>query len=377
VLQEGNEVEEFRVEVPDAVLTDLRHRLEQARLPSPPVLDGGETAETVERIEELVRYWRDGYDWRLQERRLNSFPHFRSTVDGVGLHYLRIEGTGQDSLPLLLTNGWPSSFIEYLGILESLAEDFTVVVPTLPGFGFSDPCPTEDLSQQRVAHLFNELMVSELGYRRYVAHGDDIGGGIVNRLGQHHADSVLAIQTANWINPTVDASELTDAERAYVAADREWDETEGAYAHVQATRPQILAYGLNDSPLGLAGWILEKFLTWSDPATRDRLSADDLLTTVMIYWITETISTSMRRYALPYTPLKPTEAVLAPTSVLLPHEPKLPVPPESWLRRAYPNLTRHVVVDKGGHFLALESPERFVAEIRAAFSPYHYPGKAT
>ncbi|GAA1708106.1 epoxide hydrolase [Fodinicola feengrottensis] len=333
-------------------------------MPAPPVLDGGETADTISRIEELVRYWRDSYDWRRQEKRLNAFPQFRSST---GLHYLRIPGTGRDPLPLLLTNGWPSSFVEYLNVLGPLSANFTVVVPTLPGFGFSDRYATDDVSQELVADLFDQLMVSELGHRHYVAHGDDIGGGIVNRLGQHHADSVLAIQTANPLSPP---AALTDAERDFVAAEQEWDATEGAYAHVQETRPQILAYGLNDSPLGLAAWILEKFLTWSDPATRDQLSADDLLTTVMIYWVTETISTSMRRYALPYKPLLPGESVPVPTSVLLPHEPKLPVPPESWLRRAYPNLTRRVVLGEGGHFLALESPSRFVAEIEAAFRPY-------
>jgi pimeloyl-ACP methyl ester carboxylesterase len=359
--------EPFQLAVPEAVLTDLRERLQRARMPAPPVLDGGETPETLDRIAELIRYWRDSYDWRAQERRLNSTPQFRSTVDGVGLHYLRVEGTSANPLPLLLTNGWPSSFVEYLDVLTPLSETFTVIVPTLPGFGFSDRCPTDDLSQERVAGLFNQLMVSELGFERYVAHGDDIGGGIVNRLGLHHADSVIAIQTANPIYPTVKPADMTAQERDFVAAEEKWEAEDGAYAHVQATRPQILAYGLNDSPLGLAAWILEKFLTWSDPATRGRMSADDLLTTVMIYWVTETISTSIRRYALPYTPLDPARPVLVPTSVLAPHEPKLPVPPESWIRRAYPNLTRYEILNEGGHFLALESPERFVAEIRAAF----------
>jgi pimeloyl-ACP methyl ester carboxylesterase len=167
------------------------------------------------------------------------------------------------------------------------------------------------------------------------------------------------------------ADTLTAAEQSFVAASTRWDHDVGAYDHVQATRPRTLSLALNDSPVGLAAWILEKWLTWSDPVTRDRLSPDELLTNVMIYWLTETIGSSMRFYA-PATepPLGPGEAITAPASVLIPHEPHLPVPPESWLRRAYPGMERFVVLDRGGHFLASENPRGFVAEIREAFRPY-------
>jgi pimeloyl-ACP methyl ester carboxylesterase len=372
----------FRIEIGDAALGDLAARLERARIPSPPVPGGGEAAGTIRRIEELIAYWRDGYDWHAQERRLNSFPHHRATVDGTGIHFIHVPGSGPDPLPLLLTNGWPSSFVEYLGVLGPLADpaahggdpadSFSVVVPALPGYGFSDRCLDQPMDRMTIAALFSQLMTGHLGYRRYVAHGDDIGGGIVNRLGMRHADAVLAIQTANWLTPYTGAGSvpLTAAEQAYRAAAAEWDSAEGAYAHVQATRPQTLAYGLNDSPAGLAAWILEKFLTWSDPATRDHLTADDLITTVMIYWATQTIGSSIRLYVPPAAPLGPEDLVTVPASVIATHEPKLPVPPQSWLRRAYPNMTRLVTLDQGGHFLALESPERFVTEVRDAFRPY-------
>jgi pimeloyl-ACP methyl ester carboxylesterase len=304
-------------------------------------------------------------------------------VDGAGIHFIHIPGSGPDPLPLLLTNGWPSSFAEYLGVLGPLtdpaahggdpADSFSVVVPALPGYGFSDRCLDRPLTRVSIAALFNQLMTGHLGYRQYVAHGDDIGGGVVNRLGMRHAETARAIQTANWISPYTGAgtAPLTPAEDAYSAAAAEWDRTEGAYAHVQATRPQTLAYALNDSPAGLAAWILEKFLTWSDPATRGRLHADDLITTVMIYWVTETIGSSARLYTPGSSPPPgPGDLITVPASVLVPHEPRVPVPPESWLRRAYPNLTRLVTLDEGGHFLALESPERFVTEIRDAFRPY-------
>ena len=379
-------VDPFRISLGDAVLGDLAARLGRLRLPSPPVPGGGEAAETISRIEELLAYWRDGYDWPAQERRLNAFPHYRAAVDGVGIHFIHVPGSGPDPLPLVLSNGWPSSFTEYLGVLGPLADpaahggdpadSFSVVVPALPGYGFSDRCLDRPLSRVSIAALFNQLMTGHLGYRRYVAHGDDIGGGVVNRLGLRHADTVLAIQTANWITPYLGpgTDPLTPAEQAYHAATAEWDSAEGAYAHVQATRPQTLAYGLNDSPAGLAAWILEKFLTWSDPACRGRLRADDLITNVMIYWATETIGSSIRLYTPSSAPpLGPGDLITAPTSVLIANEPNLPVPPHSWLRRAYPNLTRVATVDEGGHFLALESPERLVTEIRDAFRPYRQP----
>jgi pimeloyl-ACP methyl ester carboxylesterase len=379
------EIEPFHIAVPDATLDDLAARLDRARLPAPPIRGGGESEATIRRVETLIGYWQSGYDWRAQERRLGAVPQFRATVDGVGIHFVHVPGTGPDPLPLLLTNGWPSSFVEYLGVLGPLtdpaahggdpADSFSVVVPALPGYGFSDRALDRSLDRgldrAAIAGLFHRLLVDALGYRRYVAHGDDIGGGVVNRLGMLAPPGLVAIQTANPIDPHAgpDDPPLTSAERDYLAAAAEWDRTEGAYAHVQATRPQILAYGLNDSPAGLAAWILEKWLTWTDPATRGRVSDDDLITTVMIYWLTETIGSSSRLYAL-YSPPGPGDTVATPTSVLAPHEPRLPVPPESWLRRGYPKLTRFVTLDEGGHFLALESPERFVAEIRDAFRPY-------
>jgi pimeloyl-ACP methyl ester carboxylesterase len=369
-------IEPFHIAVADEVLQDLAARLERARLPSPPVLEGGESPETVERIEDLIAYWRSGYDWRAQEARLNAVPHFRAAVGDARIHFVHVPGSGPDPLPLLLCNGWPSSFVEYLGVLDRLtdpaayggdpADAFSVVVPALPGYGFSAPYPGR-LDRVTIAGLFDRLMVEGLGYASYVAHGDDIGGGVVNRLGMYHAGTVRAIQTTNWTRP-VDPAPRTPEEEAYVAGEDRWERTRGAYAHVQATRPQILAYGLNDSPAGLAAWVLEKWLTWSDPATRGRLTDDDLLTNVMTYWVTGSIGASSRLYAVDSAP--PADTVSVPSSVLLTREPEIPVPPESWLRRAYPRMTRLTTVDEGGHFLALESPEHFVRHVREAFRPY-------
>jgi pimeloyl-ACP methyl ester carboxylesterase len=381
-MQPSPAVQPFRVDVPPVMLDDLADRLARTRWPLPPVPGGGESAETLDRIAELIAFWQDGYDWPAAAGRLNAVPHYLATVDGVGLHLIHVRGTGPDPLPLLLTNGWPSSFVEYLDVLGPLTDpaahggqpedSFSVVIPALPGYGFSDGALDRPVDRFSIAALFDRLMVEHLGYPRYVAHGDDVGGGVVNRLGMRHGASVAAIQTANWFRPVLGpgAPPLSEDERAYLAADEEWNRTEGAYAHIQATRPQILAHALGDSPAGLAAWILEKWLTWSDPATRDRLSTVDMLTNVMLYWVTGSIGSSIRLYTPQTARLSDGDVVRVPTSVLAPHEPKLPIPPESWLRRGYPDLRRFVTLDQGGHFLAAESPERFVTEIREAFRPH-------
>jgi pimeloyl-ACP methyl ester carboxylesterase len=383
------EPEPFQIAIPDDVLDDLAWRLAAARLPPPQTVPdtepgdpAGEDDEMLERIAGLLAYWRDGYDWRAQERRLNAVPQFRAPVDGADLHFLHVLGAGPDPMPLLLCNGWPSSMVEYLPVLSMLtdpaahgddpADSFNVVVPALPGYGFSDRCMDRRPTRRWIADLFDRLMVEQLGYERYVAHGDDVGGGVINRLGLRNPPGLLAVQTANPISPYLGPKDtLTAAEQSFVQASERWDRDVAAYDHIQATRPRTLSLALNDSPVGLAAWILEKWLTWSDPVTRDRLSPDELLTNVMIYWLTQTIGSSMRLY-VPATaaPLGAGEAITAPTSVVIPHEPYLPVPPESWLHRAYPAMERFVVLDRGGHFLASEDPHRFVAEIRETFRPY-------
>jgi pimeloyl-ACP methyl ester carboxylesterase len=360
-------IEPFRIAVPDGVLDDLSARLRARRTVTPPILGGLESLATIAEIERLVAYWADGFDWRTQEVRLNAIPQFRATIDGVGLHFVHVRGAGPNPTPLLLTNGWPSSFIEYARVLEPLAAaGFSVVAPALVGYGFSDRGLDRSLTRVEIAGLFNTLMVDHLGYPQYVAHGDDIGGGIVNRLGIHHPDTVAAVQTANWLIPPL-PDDASAEEHAYLAADVVWQERHGAYAHLQATRPHILASALDDSPAGLAAWILEKWLTWSDPATRPRLTDDDLLSTVMLYWVTRTIGSSMRLYALS-TPVEPSDVVTVPASVLIPREPDLPEPPIALLHRGYADLRRVQRVEAGGHFLAAEAPETFVAEILSAFN---------
>ena len=381
-------MEEFRVAVPDDVLADLADRLRRTRRPpeqtgpdGPPGAAPHEDPATLRRIGDLIDRWRDGYDWRALERRINDIPQYRVTVEGVGLHVLRMPGAGPDPLPLLLLNGWPSSIIEYLDVLPRLADpaayggdpadSFTVIVPAMPGYGFSDRCLDRQPTRLWIAGLFDQLM-RHLGHGRYVAHGDDIGAGVLNRLGLLAPPGLVAMQSANPIRPHLgDDPRLSPEEQAYADAVARWDADHGAYAHVQATRPRTLAPALHDSPAGLATWILEKWLTWSDPATRDRLTDDHLLGTVTLYWATETIGSANRLYtAATAAPLEPGQRITVPTSVLVPNEPGLPPPPMSWLRRAYADVRERTVLEAGGHFLAAEAPDEFAARVRAAFRPY-------
>lgn len=364
------------IDVPHEVLDDLADRLRRTRRPpgqtgpdGPPGGQPHEDPATLARIDELIGRWRDSYDWRALESRINTVPQDRIVVDGVGLHVLHVPGRTAGALPLLLLNGWPSSIVEYLDVLPLLAGDFTVVVPSMPGYGFSDRALDRQFTRIGIARLFHRLMTEHLGYDRYVAAGDDIGGGVVNRLGMLAPPGLLAVLTANPIQPNLDGqAPLTGEEQAYADGIARWDTDHGAYAHVQATRPRTLAAALNDSPAGLATWILEKWLTWTDPATRDRLTDDHLLGTVTIYWATQTIGSADRLYT-PATaePLAPGQRITVPASVVMPHEPDLPVPPESWLRRAYADLRRYRTLERGGHFWAAETPEQFAAEVRTAF----------
>ena len=369
----------FTVDVPADVLTDLRYRIDKTRSLHPAVLDGGENAWVASRIDQCLAYWRTGFDWGVQQARLNAFPQFRAIVDGIGVHFVHVRGAGPDPLPLLLTNGWPSSFVEYLGLIGPLTDParygadprdcFDVVIPALPGYGFTDHCRDRNLTRLTPAALFDQLMTEVLGYDRYVVHGDDIGGGVANRLGMMKPDGLRAIQTANWVTPDLDPRDpsVSEAERDYAEAESEWDERHGAYAHVQRTRPHTLAVGLNDSPAGLATWIVEKFLTWSDPATRHSLTDDLLLTNATVYWVTQTIESSVRLYALP--PVVPSKIVV-PSYVVVANEPDLPQPPRSLLERLYDDLRGVDYVEQGGHFLAVEAPDALVGLIRRNLSPH-------
>ena len=373
----------FTIDVPDHDLAALADRLARTRLPDA-VTDGGWSYGADRAfMRDLTAYWRDSFDWRAQEAKLNRLPQFTADIDGNEIHFVHARGRGPKPLPLLITHGWPSSFAEFAKIIPLFtdpaahggrAEDsFDVIAPSLPGFGFSAHPTTSGVTSAAVTTLWVKLMTGVLGYDRFVAQGGDIGGGITNRLGRNHAEHVTAIHA--MVAPPLareDLTDPTDAEKAFIALQAEWEREEGAYEHQQRTRPQSLAFGLNDSPVGLAAWIVEKWRAWSDCGgdILSRFTMDELLTTISIYWFTQSIGSSMRMYyetAHGQEP-RPTHKIAVPARVFLTREPVDLCPPE-YAARSYVNFS-HGVAERGGHFLAAEEPELLAKDIREAFRPY-------
>jgi pimeloyl-ACP methyl ester carboxylesterase len=340
----------FQVNVDDVVLEDLMERLARTRWPDEVLSAGWDYGTNLVYLQELVEYWRTAFDWKKQERLINALPQYQAEIDGLNIHFVYLKGVGPSPLPLIITHGWPSSFVEMYPIIEPLADParhggdpadaFDVIVPSLPGFGFSGR-PV----QRGPAHadrLWRKLMTEVLGYKRFVAYGGDVGARVTSALGRFHGDVVSGIHIGSvdleWPEPLPADTDLTPAERDYLVRARRWEREEGAYGEMQATRPQTLAYGLNDSPVGLAAWIVEKFRAWSDCGgdIESCFTKDELLTNITIYWLTQTIGSSMRRYfEARHNPRCHCAWVSA--SRLRPASPCSPVKRICWCRASGPN----------------------------------------
>lgn len=378
----------FAIAVPARTLQDLADRLARTRWPDEVDDSQWDYGTNLAYLQELVEYWGTEFDWREQERRLNELPQFVVTIDGLDVHFVHVRSAAPRPLPLVITHGWPSSVFEMYKIIGPLTDPvrhggdvvdtFDVVIPSLPGFGYSGrPARRGPTHADR---LWRKLMTEVLGYRRFVAHGGDVGARITSALGRFHGDVVSGIHIGSvdldWPDPLPQDTDLSEAERDYLARVKRWEKEEGAYGEIQATRPQTVAYGLNDSPAGLAAWIVEKFRAWSDcdGNVESRFTKDELLTNVMIYWLTQTIGSSMRRYfevrhnPAP-NPLKLGERIEVPTGIaMFPGERDLLVPRE-WAERCY-NIKRWTDMPRGGHFPALEEPELLVEDLRTFFREF-------
>ena len=369
------------ISVTDAELEELRTRLRGTRWPAPWPASGWDAGTEPDELRRLVDHWSSSYDWRAQEEAINALPSHVADIDGTPLHYLRFEGERPDALPIVLTNGWPSSFLELIGLADRLAapsrygkdpaDAFTVIVPSLPGFAFSPQRPS--LTDDEQTHeLWHRLMREELGFTRYAAHGGDLGAGITSRLAEKYPDEVVAIHLLAAANPPEhDPASLTPQESAYLASLEAWAAAEGGYQHQQSTRPLTLSYGLADSPAGLLAWMLEKYRAWSDcdgePSTR--FSDDFLLTQASLYWFTRTISTSFRpyyEYAQGLT--RRVERVTVPTALAL-FPADLSHPPRSWAERTY-TVARYTRMPRGGHFAAYEEPDLLAHDIAEFLRAY-------
>jgi epoxide hydrolase len=371
--------EGFEIRVYDAVLEDLRRRLTHTRFPDQIEGTGWEYGVPVDYLRELVEYWRDTYDWRAQEARLNELAHFRTEIDDQSIHFIHARSEHEDALPLLLVHGWPGSVVEFLDVIPRLTEPeahdgnaadaFHVVAPSLPGYGFSEPTRTRGWDPWRIARAFIELM-PRLGHARYAAQGGDWGAQVTTRIGALDPEHCAAIHlNMPLAGRPDDAPPLTEEDQADLAALQQFRRDESGYAQEQGTKPQTLGVALNDSPAGLLAWIMEKFRTWSDcdGHPENAFTRDQLLTNVMTYWVTQTITSSVRLYweNQHATAEGAPELVGVPTGVA--RYPKEPLRlPRAWVERRY-NVTHWAEMPRGGHFAAMEQPALFVDDLRNFF----------
>ena len=381
----AEEIIPFRIDVPDADLADLRDRLRRTRWPDRETVDDWSQGAPLAWVRDLCQYWASGYDWRAREARLNSFPQFRTSIDGLDLHFLHVRSPHDGALPLILTSGWPGSVTEFSQVIGPLtdpaghggdpADAFHVVCPSLPGYGFSGKPAGTGWNVQRIAAAWATLM-ARLGYPRYGAQGSDWGTSVTTSLGQQDTAHLAGIHVMPPIAPPDPATldDLTEAEQTSLAELREAAAHESGYSAEQSTRPQTAGYGLVDSPAGLAAWIGEKFWSWTDhDGSLDTvISRDDLLDDLMLYWLPGTAASSARLYWESFAQVSDwftsavTDTVDVPTGcTVFPRE--VPHPSRRWAAKRYTDIRHWSEPARGGHFAALEQPDTFVDEVRTFF----------
>ncbi|MGV9363312.1 epoxide hydrolase family protein [Amycolatopsis sp. NPDC003731] len=369
-MQNNEEIRPFTIDVPQAELDDLRDRLARTRWGADLPGVGWSRGVPVSYLKELAGYWRDGYDWRAHERKLNAFPQFVTEIDGQDIHFMHVRSAAPDALPLLLIHGWPGSVVEFLNVIGPLSETFHLVIPSIPGTAFSGPTREAGWDTGRITRAFAELM-DRLGYDRYGVQGGDTGAVVGPGLGRLNPDKVVGVH-ANGLyafGAPDDDVELTDAEKARLQQFEYMRTEQGGYVAVQTTRPQTLAHGLHDSPVAQLAWIVEKFKEWTDPAAElpeDAVDRDLLLTNVMLYWLTGTGGSSANCYyeTAHAGAWGASERSPVPTGVAV-------FPLDLSIRGALDR--EHTIVHwsefpRGGHFAALEAPDLLVGDVRQFFA---------
>jgi pimeloyl-ACP methyl ester carboxylesterase len=382
----GDAIRPFAIHVPEAVLADLKARLARPRFPEPLQGDGWTYGTDIAYLKPLVAYWRDRFDWRAQERALNRFEQFTTNIDGLNIHFIHRRSKEPHAFPLLITHGWPGSFVEFTKIIDPLvdpaahggrAEDaFDVVIPSIPGFAFSDKPSEPGYDPARIGRVEAALM-ARLGYQRYGAQGGDWGSIISTQIALNDASHVAGLHInmcTGAAPPGADPNAgLTEAEKDRLRVRQTFQAEETGYQQIQGTKPQTIGVALNDSPIGLAAWIVEKFRTWCDCDGNPEkvFTKDELLTNITLYWVTQTAGSSARiyyesRHAAAAAPVGPTgRRVEAPTACAdFPKE--IIWSPRRWLELRY-NITRWTVMPRGGHFAAFEQPQLLVDDVRTFF----------
>jgi pimeloyl-ACP methyl ester carboxylesterase len=372
-----HELEPFSIEVPASEIDDLRARLHRTRWPEAATVNDWSQGVPLDYLRNLCRYWLDEYDWSSREKYLNSFPQFRTEIDGLGIHFLHVPSPHADALPLVLTHGWPGSFVEFLEAVGPLADPsahggdpadaFHVVVPSLPGYAFSDKPSASGWNIERTARAWAALM-ARLGYDRYGAQGGDWGSMVTTSIGQQDPDHVAGIHLNMVIGfPSPDDGEMTEREQAALASVKDYMDHDSGYSKQQSTRPQTLGYGLVDSPAGQCAWVLEKFWSWSDTDGDPvgALGADRILDNIMLYWLPATGASSARMYWESFSnpPLGPVSVPMGAS--VFPKE--IFRASQRWAANQFSDIRYWGEPEVGGHFAAFEQPAIFVDEVRKFF----------
>ena len=364
--------ERFRLDVADDVLDDLRDRLARTRWPDEVPDSGWRYGASLAFLQRLTDHWREGFDWRAQEAELNAFDQFRVPLGGIDLHFIHQQGAGPDPIPLLLLHGWPGSVWEFHELIPRLtAEGFTVVAPSLPGYTLSYRPGQPRLGVNEMADVFAELMTDVLGYARFGAQGGDWGAYITGRLAHAHADKLLGVHL-NYLplpRPMAFPDEPSEEEIAYREELQRWQAEETGYSAIQGTKPQTLAYGLTDSPAGLAAWIAEKFHRWTDHDgdLEHAVGLDSLLTNITLYWVTGAINASFwPYYAVRHEPWDMPSAPSPVPAAYASFPAEIRHPPRSFAERVL-TIVRWTEMPHGGHFAALEAPDALAGDITAFF----------
>lgn len=371
----------FRIGVSDEALSDLVARLRKTRMPVVPATPGRDSGVDLASLGRFLEYWRDEFDWRNVESRLNTEPHHRATVRGLPIHFIHHPSPEPDAIPMVLMHGWPSSFFEFHRVGPALADPlstggsaddaFHVVIVSLPGFVFSSPLPAAGTDVQAMADTVHSLMTEVLGYKTYVAHGGDWGGLVASRLGFDHPDRVMGLHlTMPGATAHPDRRrDLSAEELEWMRNLRAWQVDEMGYSAIQSSKPHTLGVGLSDSPAGLAAWLFEKYQGWSDGDAFETFGLEDIATAVSLYWFTESVTSSCRIYlehARRPWHLAPDEGIDVPTSfAVFPKE--IVRPPRAYAARAYRDIRRWTEMPHGGHFPAWEQPTTIIRDLRDSF----------
>ena len=384
-------MKKFVINVDDKLLDDLKHRLNIIRWPDEIPKSKWTQGTNLDYLKELVEYWKTDFNWKIHENSLNKFNNFIVNIKDFKIHFIYEKSPNKNAIPIVLTHGWPGTFYEMHKIIPLLTnpeinggnpkDSFDVIVPSLPGYGFSSKPTRHGINIRETSKMWDSLMTDTLGYKKYAAYGGDIGTGVTSQLGYMYPNKIIGIHMiANLINGLqpylgTGSKPLTENEYAHNNRTKKWMAREGAYYRMHSTKPQTLSYGLNDSPVGLASWIIEKYYAWSDcdGDIESSFTKDELLVTLTIYWVTETINSSIRMYLEYqklndqhiYNHLKKSEKITTPARIVV-FPGDISDPPKEWGERVYNSLSWQKM-PKGGHFAALEEPELLVNDIREFF----------